>query len=117
MKFLKFWFPVIAYSVMIFCVSSIEKLQVSVGLFFLDKVIHSVEYALLGYLVARALFQGGVKFQLSKSHVVFCAFLFCALYGFSDEVHQIFVAGRVSSSGDLIADSIGGLIGGIFYVR
>ena len=37
-------------------------------------------------------------------------------YGCTDEYHQLFVEGRSCDAMDLIADSIGGLIGGSVYV-
>ena len=33
------------------------------------------------------------------------------MYGFSDEIHQRFVPGRVADVRDLIADTIGALVG------
>ncbi len=39
--------------------------------------------------------------------------VFCSLYGLSDEWHQSFVAGRESSALDWLADTLGGLCGGL----
>ena len=40
---------------MIFCVSSIPKLETPAALPFLDKIIHIIEYGIFGFLFVRAL--------------------------------------------------------------
>jgi VanZ family protein len=40
------------------------------------------------------------------------------LFGFSDEYHQSFVAGRSSEFLDLVADGVGGLVVGlVWFIR
>ena len=113
-KFFKFWFPVILYSVIIFGVSSIPNLKAPLEQLSFDKLIHAVEYMVLGILFARAFMntRPSVANKIAFSLVV----LFCFFYGFSDEFHQSFVAGRVASFWDLVADTIGGCIGGWLYI-
>lgn len=75
----------------------------------IDKIIHIAEYALFGLLLARA-----VKYSfssLNNKKLYFIVLLATFLYGASDEFHQLFVASRVCSGWDLLADTIGGLIG------
>ncbi len=39
------------------------------------------------------------------------AFALAVLYGFSDEVHQAFVPGRIASETDVLADGVGAALG------
>ena len=112
-KFLKFWFPVILYSGMIFAVSSVPNLRAPMEESNFDKVIHCLEYMILGILVCRVIQSTG----LLESRMTFVVvILFCAFYGFSDEFHQLFVMGRDSDWKDLLADSLGGAIGAWIYL-
>lgn len=49
--------------------------------------------------------------------IIMYAFLFSFLYGLSDEWHQSFVPGRQVELGDLLADGIGGFLGGMIFTR
>ena len=74
-------------------------------IFGLDKLAHGFMY---GTLAAAMLYAVPRKTLLLKpwrtgALVVF----FCLLYGMTDEYHQSFIPGRVSSFGDIIADIIG----------
>ena len=66
-----------------------------------DIIYHLVIYSILGFLCFRAY----PKFKFS--------FLFCLLYGLSDEVHQYFMVFRSFEIHDLIMDGLGGVIGSI----
>ena len=111
-KFLKYWFPVILYSGIIFYVSSLPNLEIPLVIAFSDKLAHAGEYAVLGFLVSRAL---AATTRLSRKDIFLSAVALCVLYGTSDEFHQIFVPGRDSSLGDLLADGIGAAGAGYFY--
>ena len=113
MKFLKFWFPVICYSGIIFYVSSLPDVSVPYGQFYSDKLVHVAEYAILGYLLGRAL---ATSTGLSRQGVLLITVLFCAFYGASDEFHQSFVPGRTCDVVDWLSDSLGGTIGSLLYV-
>ena len=112
-KFLRFWFPVIFYSAIIFYLSSIPDLKAPLEEFNFDKVIHMGEYLILGILLARAL--TNTQKHLSGSMIFWATFLFCLLYGISDEFHQSFVVGRVSDWKDALVDTLGGSLGGWLY--
>lgn len=60
-----------------------------------DKLVHAGVYALLGHFLA----QGSQRPLFSWSLAV--------LYGLSDEIHQMFVPGRVFDLGDWLADAGG----------
>jgi VanZ family protein len=118
-KFIKFWFPVILYSGIIFLVSSIPDVQTPLGGNYFDKVLHLVMYAPLGFFLTRAFLsvsllasKGVVYSRMGISiAVAFCAFL----YGISDEYHQSFVPGRSSTLWDVLADMLGGWLGAYIY--
>ena len=78
-----------------------------------DKVLHLVEYAILGYLVARAF-----GYNLYEKKVLLIrAFSVCFLFGLSDEFHQWFVPYRVLSGMDMLADVIGSFLGIGIYIK
>ncbi|HOW35759.1 MAG TPA: VanZ family protein [Candidatus Omnitrophota bacterium] len=113
MKFLRFWFPVLSYSAIIFYVSSQPYLNLPLGNLISDKIYHSGEYAVLGFLFCRALY--GTHGFLPKGKILLFVILFCFFYGASDELHQMFVPGRQMDAGDLLSDAIGGFLGGWLY--
>ncbi len=63
-------------------------------------------YAVLGYLVFRAL-----EITPSRLAAVAAAVALCALWGALDEWHQVLVPGRAAEFGDWMADAAGGAIG------
>lgn len=114
-KILKFWFPVIGYSGIIYYVSSIPDMKVPGPGGNIDKIIHVFEYMPFGYLIARAL--GGSDKPLLPITLVLGVTVLTFLYGLSDEFHQIFVVGRSSSLWDVVADTVGGCLGAWIYVQ
>lgn len=114
--FLRFWGPVCAYAALIFYVSSQShpEEQVPFVTLFSDKVVHAVEYALLGALCCRA-FQASRR-EGWRQQAILLAIVLTSVYGISDEIHQAFVPFRESSWLDWVADTIGGAIGaGVMY--
>lgn len=114
MSYLKYWFPVFVYSGIIFFLSSLpadvtKQMPFTVW----DKLEHAIEYALLGFLVFRALRHTS---SLSRQAIWIVAVGFCICYGLSDEFHQSFVPGREVSRWDALADGIGGMIGATVYL-
>ena len=110
--------PVCAYAGLIFYLSSQphpEDDLPSFVLSFSDKVLHMVEYAVLGGLLYRALRWGTNEFWGSAA--VPLAVLFASLYGMSDEVHQSLVPFRDSSWLDWVADVIGSAMGAAGLAR
>jgi VanZ family protein len=78
-----------------------------------DKVLHAVEYAVLGGLCYRAL-RWGASGQVA-SHALLLAIVMASLYGVTDEAHQFFVPFRESSWQDWLADTIGATIGALSW--
>lgn len=74
-----------------------------------DYIGHGVSYAVLGALLMRALAGGTVRGM--RTGLILPAVLIAAVYGVSDEFHQSFIPGRMASVSDVVADTIGALIG------
>jgi VanZ family protein len=98
-RFLKVWGPVIVWAGVIFALSSVPSWDDV-----LRKCAHVTEYAILGFLLLRAI---GRELP---------ALVVGILYAASDELHQHFVHGRHASAVDVLIDSVGLLIG-IFVVQ
>ena len=110
-RFLIFWFPVIAYCVIIFIGSAMEKPLPETDIPQLDRFLHAVEFGGLCFLLIRAL--KGSFAEMPRRTMFIIAVSCTVLYGASDEIHQMFVPGRVSSIIDLLFDSLGALIIGL----
>jgi VanZ family protein len=110
--FFKYWLPVYLYAGLIFMLSSWASPPSGPKILYADKLLHLLEYAILGYLIARAASKTSA-WKLSRHFRVFAV---CAavLYGFSDEFHQSFVPGREVEMLDVLADGIGAFLGQIF---
>ena len=100
------WLPVVAWAALIFALSSIPDLGTGLGGWdlALRKAAHLAEYAVLGALLARALY-GTVTGWAWVSWVAGTA------YAASDELHQHFVPGRQASALDLAIDAAGVAVG------
>ncbi|MEM5832319.1 MAG: VanZ family protein, partial [Candidatus Aenigmatarchaeota archaeon] len=62
-------------------------------------ILHLIEYSVLGFL-----------FYKAKRNVLF-SFIICSSYGVINEIYQIFIPNKFFSFSDIIANSIGSLIG------
>ena len=105
---LSLWAPVGVYCALIFALSSISNvpaLPMHVG----DKVAHTVLYAGFGFLVTRALAGGSGRPVTARA--LLTAVALSAVYGLSDETHQLFVPRRMFDLWDLAADVAGGGLG------
>ena len=110
---LRYWLPPFLYAALIFFLSSIPGKEYPYPFFSADKLVHVVEYAVLGYLVARAF-----GYDLHGSKILFVrSLVVCVLYGVSDELHQWFVPNRVVSVMDLLADIAGSVLGIVIYIK
>lgn len=106
-----YWPPLLAYAGLIFYMSSIPYPSKDFpGLFdqLNDKVIHFVEYGVLGVLCYRV-----CRWALGPwcaARAVSLAITAAVLYGVSDELHQTFVPPRSGDVFDLIADAMGAAV-------
>lgn len=104
--FFWFQFPAIAWAAAIFIQSSLSDISApELGFDMQDKVYHAIEYAILGFLLVRALrFQQNLFLQ---KHAGWLTFLIGSVYAISDEIHQMYVPGRMADASDAIADVVG----------
>ena len=128
-KFFKIWYPAIVMAIIIFIFSSSSALDSNhqsglivntITFLFPDlknttflvtivrKSAHFIEYALLGFLTARA-------FKLSKKSP-WWSILACAIYAGTDEFHQSFTPGRSAEVKDIALDTIGAAFGATIYI-
>ena len=80
---------------------------------------HFAEYALLGFLCILLLLTYETDFcPVFSGHTkrYLLSFAFCVLYAVSDEIHQLFVDGRVADLSDVLVDSAGALFGSVLAV-
>lgn len=77
----------------------------------LDKLCHLVEYAVFGIVLHRAVTRT-FTIRSAIKLILFVAVI-GAFYALTDEIHQGFVALRVSSWKDLVADAAGLFVGAI----
>jgi VanZ family protein len=106
------WLPVLAYMGLIGFLSS-RPLSVPLVWFpHRDKVVHVLEYAILGALAARAI-HGSMRITLRAALI--WAFAWSVGWGTLDELHQAFVPKRSADLLDLAADVVGALLGIVCY--
>lgn len=103
-----YFFLIILYEGIIFYLSS-QPVPPGIQLKGIDKLLHIIEYLPLGFLWALLLKEMGLR-----GWMIF-AFIFSILYAISDEIHQLFVPGRLASVSDIFADGIGITLG--IYIR
>ena len=75
--------------------------------FITRKLAHFTEYAILGFLAARA-FRTSPRPAISRRWFLICATLI-VVYALMDEYHQSFVPSRTASIFDSLIDMAGGL--------
>jgi len=111
---IKLWFPVIFWCGLIFYFSSVPNLRTARNPQW-DEVIRSSLH-LIFYAILFGLFFRAVNFTKKKKN--FCLPLALSFfYGFSDEVHQIFVLTRTFQLQDLVIDFLGSVLGALIFWR
>ena len=95
------WLPALVVGIAIAAVSSIPRLAIRGPLFpGCDKLAHFIEYLILG--AALRYWSGDGRKRFLAGGVVFAVL---------DEVHQTFVPGRHASPWDVVADTLGLVVG------
>lgn len=88
----------------IFKIENIELLS-----FIIRKLAHFTEYLILGLLVANMFTKNNIN------NLYLISIILCIIYATSDEIHQLFVAGRACQLRDILIDSIGSITGVYLY--
>ncbi len=113
-NFFRYWGPACGYAGLIFYLSSLpypERELPSFVALFSDKVLHVVEYAILGGFC-----YWGFRWGTNESWRPWAgplAIVSASLFGVSDEVHQAFVPFREASWLDWVADTVGAILGAV----
>lgn len=108
----------IAYALLIFLLSSFsgDKTEKLYLFKHSDKIIHLLEYAVLCFLVSKAL--SSTLKENARRYTGLIAIVISLLYAITDEFHQSFVPGRYASIDDIFADGIGAVISQIIlYIK
>jgi VanZ family protein len=93
----------IAYCGLIYWLSDQSRLPVPELFAVQDKIMHFAAYFVMGVLTWRSI----RHFENRAIILALLSIAFSSLYGWSDEWHQSFVAGRSSEFMDWLADTIG----------
>lgn len=113
-----YWGPVVMWMVIIFVGSSHSNVVLSESPSrdnLMKNLGHIIEYALLGFLIFRAL-SSKKGDTLSSRYVWLWSLTGAILYGVSDEVHQMFVPTRTAYLGDILMDGVGAGMGVLFAI-
>lgn len=81
--------------------------------FLVRKSAHIFLYFVLGILTANLL----VSYKLKAKLVNIYSLVFVFAYAITDEIHQLFVAGRSGEVRDVLLDTIAGAVGIALYLR
>jgi VanZ family protein len=105
-SFVRTWLPVLVWAAVIFAFSSVPDLGTGLGGWdlVLRKIAHAAEYAILGALLLRATGNPRLAFAIG------------VVYAISDEVHQLFVPGRMGSPIDVAIDAVGVAVGIVLWL-
>lgn len=106
------WLGVAIYAIFIFYLSSLSEVPGAPrNIPFADKLFHVVLYSVFGVLLYLAMTHTWNR--MPTSHIIMFVMGATVFYGITDEMHQVFVAMREPSVWDVVADGIGGLLGGL----
>lgn len=108
-----YWFPALVYAAFIFLLSSFSFSSGYAQDNLSDKIIHLTEYLGFGILLFYSLRKTFPEFTLARYY--FLVIIIAGLYGFFDEVHQLFVPNREFSIYDILADVAGSCLGVLIY--
>ena len=114
-SFLQYQLPVLAWMIFIFTVSEIPGGKIPSFESLSDKIVHTGVYFILCWLTHVALyFQPNAKIRKYSLHIAIALTVF---YGMTDEFHQYFTPGRSCDPLDLLADTFGGSLYILLYLK
>lgn len=109
-KRIAIWLPPIVWAGTIFFLSSqsaLPGLSVSSYEFLFKKSAHMTAYAVLFFLVRRAILQSNPTIKTDNWRAWLLPICICVLYAISDETHQLFTPNRTATFRDVGYDFIG----------
>ncbi len=108
-NFLRYQFPLLIWAALIFWLSSLSRLpHVETPFIAADKLAHMSIFFIFCWFSRRALYFQAVSTFFKRWSLV-GAFLLSCLYGYFDEVHQLYVPNRSYDYFDMLADAFGAL--------
>ena len=115
-NFSRYQLPLIIWAAIIFWLLSLSTLPtLETPIVAANKLAHISLFFVFCWLGRRAIFFQTV-FPFLKKWSLVCAFLLTCLFGYFDEVHQLYVPGRTFEYFDMLADAIGALIFVILFI-
>ena len=102
LKILDNWFGEIVLKILSYFLTYNQSIE------FVRETAHAIEFLILGFLILRTIFYSG---NTIGKRIILISLLFSVLYAVSDEIHQIFVEGRVFQLLDIGLDSLGATVG------
>jgi VanZ family protein len=105
---------IFAYCAFLYYLSSISSFPIEPPFEYFDKLVHFCLYSGLSAVVAVGLQQA--RHRYSAKMLMMIPVAFSALYGITDEVHQLFVPSRTFSIGDMLFDAFGALAAAAFLL-
>lgn len=112
MKKVLFFVPAFLYYSLIFFFSS-RSIDLKADIPFMDKAIHLIEFAILGFLLSFGCFSS-LKYRLKVK--AYLTFFSGTLLGALDELHQYFIPSRSTEILDWMADVLGVLLGLLIFI-
>jgi VanZ family protein len=97
----------------IFIFSSFPGTKVEMGGLDLTSLYHLIVFFLLNFFLLISL----IGKKKIKTKYLFITIITSIIYAFLDEIHQIFVAFRTPSIGDILTDSVGILLSTLIYIN
>lgn len=115
-KVFKYHFPVIAYLIIIFIVSSIPGDDLPELTFtFSDKILHGFVY-IVAFLLFYYSFIHLKSDSIFYKYALLFSLIFTIVYAAFDEIHQSFVPNRDADFFDFLADFVGAILGFLFII-
>ena len=120
--FITLWGPVIFWCLFIFSLSDKQNLTIGIeNEYLMRKFAHVTEYAVLTFLIFRALYKWPRENITSRIRLkvisISISFAFTLIFAMSDEFHQLFVIGRHGNPYDVMIDSIGMMAVGLILMN
>ncbi len=103
------WITTLLIAIAIFYISSLQFKGYSI-ISPISLLYHFLAFFWLAFFLSVSLSKGRNK------KIIFLALILAVIYALSDEIHQLFVPGRVCSFFDLLIDSSGILLANIIYL-
>lgn len=91
--------------------SSNSKEQIENMIILVRKSAHFIEYLLLGIFTINVL----KNYKKFGYQIIIFEIIFCFIYACSDEIHQLFIAGRSGRFIDVLIDTVGSICGILIY--